>query len=260
MITPGITLGYGSLWDGLSPHLIAEFFLADRDGRRIDGSPSVEAPLIECEMEISLNWQSPFEQTGPESRAPALTAMLQSRALQPTVDALTSGTRNTEEALEAHRKASQFLKQFEGRTGMTKLNSTQIFTGMQPIRIQAQALFRAWRDAGHEVENPLDILMSWALPQKLAEDGTILPRLVSAAKGEMDALDALLPSLAPHLIGMRYKGRTYAPLVIEAIGLPLSSPIDAQGRFVEMVVTMTICSLTALDKDDWANLPLANAR
>ena len=256
ILTPGVTLGYGSLWDGLNRHLIASFFLVDRDGKRIDGSPVVEAPLVEAELEMSLNWQSPFEQSGPESKAPALLAMLQSGALQPTIDALTSGTGSSQQAIEAQKKSSEFLKQFEGRTGMTKLNSTQIFTGMQPVRMQVQALFRAWRDAGQEVELPLDQLMSWALPQKLATDGTILPRLVAAATGETGAIEALLPSLAPHLIGMTYKGRTYAPLVIEMIGLPLSSPIDVTGKFVEMLVTMTICSLTAWDREDWAKFAI----
>lgn len=249
--TPGLTMGYGSLWDGLNPHLIASFFLVGRDGRRVDGSPVVQAPLTECEMEIVLNWQSPFENTGPESKAPTLTAMLQSGALQPTVDALVDPSK-AQESSRAHQETSALLKKFEGRTGITKLNSTQIFTGMQPIKFSVQALFRAWRDARQEVEMPVDILMEWALPEKLADDGTVLPRLVDAAKGETGAIEALLPSMTPQLIGMQYKNRTYAPLVIESIGLPLSSPIDVDGNFVELLVPMTICSLTALDRHDWA--------
>lgn len=241
-----------SLWDGLSPFLIASIFQVDREGKKIEGSPIVRAPMLEFEMEISLNWQSPFEQSGPESKAPALLAMLQSGALQPFVDAVLGKPEGDGSA--AQQKSSEFLKQFEGRTGITKLNSTQVFTGMPPVRIQAQALFRAWRDTQSEVEAPVDQLMQWALPEKLSDDGTVLPRLVGAAKGEAGAIEALLPSLAPVLIGITYKGRTYAPLVIEMIGLPLSSPIDATGKFVELVVPMTICSLTAMDREDWKAL------
>ncbi|NYT61441.1 hypothetical protein H0A66_03765 [Alcaligenaceae bacterium] len=251
LMTPGLTLTYSSLWDGLNPNLIASFFLVDRDGRMVDGSPIVKAPLTECEMEVTLNWQSPFENTGPESKAPVLAAMLQSGSLQPTVDALFDPSK-AEESSRAMRETNSLLKKFEGRTGITKLNSTQIFTGMQPIKFSAQALFRAWRDAQSEVGTPVDMLMEWALPQELASDGSVLARLVGAGKGETGAIEALLPSLTPCLIGMTYKGRTYAPLVIESIGLPLSSPIDVDGNFVELLVPMILCSLTALDRKDWA--------
>ena len=53
------------------------------------------------------------------------------------------------------QKSNDLLKQFEGRTGITKLNSTQVFTGMPPVKIQVTALLRAWRDSASEVEAPL---------------------------------------------------------------------------------------------------------
>ena len=53
---------------------------------------------------------------------------------------------------------------------------------------------------------------------------------------------------------MTYKGRTYAPLVIESIGQPISSPVDSNGRYVELLVPMTLCSLTALDRADWKRM------
>jgi len=238
----------------LNPNLIASFYQVDRQGKRIDTALTVKAPLVEAEMEISLNWQSPFEQTGPESKAPALLAMLQSGTLQPFVDAVLGKPKEGEQASGAQKASSDFLKQVEGRTGITKLNSTQVFTGMPPVKFSVQALFRAWRDAAIEVEAPFEQLMQWALPEKLSSDGTVLPRLVDSAKGETGSIEALLPSLSPVLIAMQYKGRTFAPLVIESIGMPLSSPIDAGGNFVELLVPMTICSLTALDKEDWLNV------
>ncbi len=253
-IVASLTPALSSLWDGLNPNLIASFYQVDREGKRIDTTITVKAPLVEAEMEVSLNWQSPFENAGPESKAPALLAMLQSGALQPFVDALLNKPKEGEQASGAQKASSDFLKQFEGRTGITKLNSTQVFTGMQPIKFSVQALFRAWRDAATEVEAPFEQLMQWALPEKLSDDGTVLPRLVGAARGETGAIEALLPSLSPVLIALQYKGRTFAPLVIESIGMPLSSPIDAGGNFVELLVPMTICSLTALDKTDWANV------
>lgn len=256
-MNPSNTLS--SLWDGLSPHLLATFYEVKKQGdawvRTSDCDPQVvKAPLTEATMEIVLNWQSPFEQSGPESKAPALMAMLQSGALQPLVDSLLHGTtRNT-----AQQKSNQFLSQFEGRTGITKLNSTQVFTGMPPAKLQVMALFRAWRDPLAEVETPFDKLMEWALPISLSKDGSILARAAETARGDMTAIEALMPSKSPTRIAMQYKGRTYSPLVIESIGMPLNSPIDKNAHYVELSVPLTICTLTALDRQDWSNARIDN--
>lgn len=240
-----------SMWDGLSPHLIASFYPVERIGSsrlwgRVSGSPVVKAPLTDVNLEAVLGWQSPFEDAG-QSSMPTLKAMMQSGALQPWAGGDDGGT------------ASRFVSKFEGRAGITKLNSTQVFNGMPPVKITATVLFRAWRDAASEVEAPFDKLMEWALPQDLASDGPILNALESikgAAQGKpLDeaAAHAALPSLAPTKIAMTYKGRTYSPLVIESIGMPMGSPVDKNGRFVELAVPMTLCTLTALDRKDWAN-------
>jgi len=255
-----------SLWDGLSGHLLASFYEVAKLGEggdaawgRIDGKTdptTVYAPLSEANLEMALNWQSPFEQAGVESRAPALMAMLQSGALQPVVSTIFGHHGDeSEDSITGGfgAKVGAMLSRFEGRTGMTKLNSTQVFTGMPPVKIQVTALFRAWRDARSEVDTPYNKLMQWALPIGLSKDGSILARAVQAVRGEMDWVDALMPSYAPTRIGMTYKRRTYAPLVIEAIGLPMSSPVNANGEYIELSVPLTLCTLTALDRADWVN-------
>jgi hypothetical protein len=249
-----------SLWDGLSDHLIASFYEVDRHGEKVtdpDGNPInivVRAPLTESSLDVSLNWQSAFESMSPESKAPMLFAMLQSGALQPVIDSLNPQKAGvfSDKVSGAQQKSADFLKQFEGRTGMTKLNSTQIFSGMPPIKIQITALFRAWRDPVSEVRDPVDQLMAWAFPEKLADD-SLVANFSKAAQGEMNPIDALLPSKSPKLIAMRYKNRTYKPFVIESITVPLASPVDSSGEFVELLIPMTLCSLTAWDKGDWAN-------
>lgn len=243
------TVVLSSLWDGLSPHLIASFWAVERAGSgsrvwtRVEKSPIVKAALTESNLEMTLGWQSPFENAGVDKGVPAISAMLQSGAIQPWVS--------------ANGKASEAFAKFEGRSGITKLNSTQVFAGMPPLKIQVTALFRAWRNAAQEVEAPVNQLVEWALPQKLAEEGPIM----SLLKGIKDAVEgkpideaaahAMLPSASPTKICMTYKGRTYSPLVIESIGIPINSPIDKSGRFVEMAVPMTLCSLTAIDRADW---------
>ena len=252
----GFNSTLSSLWGGLSPHLIATFYEVDKDGQRKAGSfdkdgnsfslIEVKAPLMEANLDVSLSWSSPFESAGVESKAPALMAMLQSGSLQPFLDSL-PGLKGS--ALGNGLKDG--LKGFESRTGITKLNSTQVFSGMQPIKIQVTALFRAWKNAKNEVEEPFNQLIQWALPQELAKNMTLAIGISDFTQGRKSLLDALLPSYAPVMIGMTYKGRTYSPLVIESIAQPINSPIDKNGNFVELQVPLTLCTLTALDKSDW---------
>lgn len=251
-----------SMWDGLSPHLIASFYLVERnqDGiyiRSQNDQSVVQAPLSEASMEISLNWQSAFEHSGPESRAPTLLAMLQSGAFYPFIDAIfgdkENGSDSASIAAQAQQKSNEFIRQFEGRTGITKLNSTQVFNGMPPVKFQITALFRAWKDPYAEVEAPFDKLMEWALPVKLSPDGSVLARSINSARGETGFIEALVPSIAPVTVAMKYKNRTYSPLVIESVQQPLQSPVDVNGRYVDLTIPMTLGTLTAIDRDDWVN-------
>lgn len=257
----------GSLWDGLSPHLVASIYEVDHKGNRIGDVVLKTAFSDDTNLELSLNWQSPFESAGPESKAPALMAMIQSGALQPILE---SGAKVVEVAIgngaaDKMRGASIAVDEARGRTGITKLNSTQVFSGMPPVKITAQLLLRAWRDPEVEVEQPLDQLMVWALPKRLAPEGTMLTAAIDVAmigyetyKGERsienaasDALNAALPSESPTMLAISYKGRTYAPLVIESVGVPLGSPVDKLGRFVQLILPVTFSTLTAIDGADW---------
>lgn len=236
-----------SEWGSLSKHLIASFHKVEKDGNgKWQASTDeivVKAPLSESNMEVSLSWQSPFENAGADRGIPTISAMLQSGSLQPFLD---SGG-----------KTSDFVSKFEGRTGITKMNSVQVFTGMPPVKIQVTAVFRAWSNPATEVEAPFTQLMEWALPQKLAPDGAILSALGAvkdaASGGSVSEATAkgLLPSLTPVCIAMSYKGRLYSPLVIESIGQPMNSPVDSLGHYTELQVPMTLCTLTAFDKPDW---------
>lgn len=244
-----------SLWDGLSPHLLATFYVVEPSQddmtvwhRSETDASEVVAPFTEANFEVDLTWQNSFENAGAESKAPALMAMLQSGSFQPVIDAVFG-----EKGQPTAAKLSEYVSQAFGRTGITKLNSTQIFLGMPCYKITGTLLFRAWRDAVSEVEKPIDKLMSWALPQKLSPDGSIFSRAVQTTRGEMGYLDALMPSVAPLRIGMRYKNRNFYPLVIENISMPLTSPINSEGHFVNIELQITLSSLAAIDRDDWAN-------
>lgn len=255
----------------LNEHLIASIYEVDRAGNAKDGE-TVRAPFTEASLEVSLGWQSPFEAMGPESTSPTLLAMVQSgsasdlisafgsgtfgglltKGLNGVVEGLTGGTLNFEGLVSSG----------VGRTGLTKMNSTQVFTGMPPIKINATVLFRAWKNAKTEVEEPFDRLMGWALPQCLQKDSWLTgmfgggeARTCSGGDGgSAGGLDALLPSLTPKMVGLTYKGRTYKPLVIESVGFPMDSPITADGRYTELLVPVTFATWQTFDAKDWSNI------
>jgi hypothetical protein len=53
--------------------------------------------------------------------------------------------------------AIELLRNAAGRTGITKLNSTQIFSGMPPVKFSFTAHFRALTDPQSEVRDPIVI-------------------------------------------------------------------------------------------------------
>lgn len=248
-----------SLWDGLSPHLIASIYEVNHKSERVGETVVRAVPAGDFTMEAAFNWQSSFEAAGPESKAPTVMAMIQSGAIQPLIEAAAKAAERggASGAADKMRGASIAVDEARGRTGMTKLNSTQVFSGAPPIKFSAELLLRAWRDAELEVERPLEQLMAWALPRKLAPEGTMLSGALEYLAGEKTILEAALPSEAPTLLAIHYKGRVYAPLVIETITVPLHSNVDKEGRFVELALPITFSTLTAWDRADWKYARLA---
>ena len=245
----------GPVLTGLSPYLIARIFPVDYDGKPKGGN-EIHAPFEQPNMEFSLNWQSAFEHAGPESNAPALTAMLQSGALQPLMNILSDSAMDSSNKLsDSMTSANNALDEFKGRTGITKLNSTQIFSGMAPVKLTANIVLRAYKDAKKEVDQPLNQLIQWALPQKLAKDGVLneIAELVRSGSRDLkEYLKGLMPSQAPHLVGVQYKRRSFSRMVIESIADPLDSPITGDGYYASAIVPITFSTLTALDANDWA--------
>lgn len=225
-----------SVWDGLNPYLLASIWEVDKNGNRVNHDLEVRAPLTESDLEVEMNWQSPFENAS-QNTLPTAQQVAQSGVAQPVANVVDNvlGT-NT----------SGFLDSVKGRATVTKLNSTQVFSGMPPFKFNITALFRAWMDPVDEVHEPFDQLMKWALPEYLAPDGP----LSRVGKGGL-GVDTLLPSKVPTLIAVKYKDCVYSPLVIESITKQTNSPINNQGFFTSLEVPMRLASLTAIDRNDW---------
>jgi hypothetical protein len=253
-MNPGNGTILTSQWGGLSDFLIAKFYAVDEKGIRLpDETTEVHAPISDGHRDMTLNWQSPFEAASPDTKAPALAAMLQSGALSTVLSDLTSAVTGQKPTSTQNSQSpgavQNALNELKGRTGITKLNSTQIFTGMAPIRFTFNVHFRAISDPYNEVDAPVNQLNYWAVPKKLSADSIV--KRATTADGVTGYLKALLPSLAPTMLAFQYKTYTFAPLVIESIGDPLTAPIASNGYHTEKVVPITICSLTALDRDDF---------
>lgn len=239
----------GSDWGGLSPHLIATFYAVKREAAgqraywvRDTTQPEVRAPLTDANVEATMNWQSPFENMGPDQKFGTLGALLQAGGFTSLLQALKQRFGGT-----AFDEAIKSSKEMEGRSSFTKLNSTQVFNGMPPLKISVTAHFRAWRDPAREVREPMNQLVAWALPQQIADDG-LVTRAVAG-----DGLNPY-PTRVPQILAMSFAGNLFSPIVIESIPYPLSGPRNAEGLLTHASLTMSLASLTALDSNDWGDV------
>lgn len=243
---------------GLNKHLLAEFHALKRsaDGKawEVDSTqPRISAPVTQASMELAMTWQSPFEGAGVEAAFPELAQMAQAGMFAPVIQAIggkLEAGKDEEEAKAVRERWGSWAaasNELVGKTGVTKLNSTQVFSGMPPVKIQLSVLFKAYREPVKEVEEPIRRLQEWAVPQYLAPDG-VLSELI-----QNTSVVSLMPSHVPLCVGLTYKGRLFRPMVIENITDPLDAPIDEHGRRVSALIQLTLCSLTAWDRTDWGN-------
>ncbi|WP_321821479.1 MULTISPECIES: hypothetical protein [unclassified Burkholderia] len=248
-------------WTGLNPNLLAKFYPLKRtsdgwaqsndvrqisaaDKFTVDDGYEVWCPVTDGQSEMTLNWHSPFEGAGAESKAQTLSAMLQSGELSPFVQAVGErvGVTSTADA------ASAALASAEGRAGITKLNSTQVFQGMPPVKLSMTLHFRALIDPVSEVKAPISMLKQWAVPQYLAADGVVTNAVKNGAQDGI--VQTIFPSMTPQIIGMRYGDMTWEPLVIESVSDPFTGPRDVDGVMISCSVNVTLATLTALDRRD----------
>jgi hypothetical protein len=243
--------------NGLSEQLIGRFFACDRKGTVLPGTDEVRAAVIESSLDASFNWTSPFENSGAHSKMPALSNLLTSGTMSAMYESLARSFGKpiaSENAADSEQARKSYLAQFEGKSDMTKLNSTQVFAGSGPTNISATLLWKAFKDPVAEVEKPVMKLLSWAYPQLLAADGAIVNVINSLKDNGVlspgKAFEALFPSSAPQVIGFTLGGRTFAPMVIENFSFPLTSPKDSRGRYVELQMQIKLGTLTSQDKGD----------
>jgi len=239
-----------SKWGGLNRALLASIYPVTAQGEPQAG-PEVQAPPSDGNIELSANWQSPFENTGAESKIPAIAGMLQTGTLQSYAETLLGKGSDDGYRARLSQEVTDFSREAQGRSGMTKLNSTQVFTGAGPVKIPLTLHFRAFDDPASEVQAPIDQLAQWTLARQLAANGSLVQAIQNFSQGQ-GFLKSLLPSLAPQMVAFRFAGYTFAPMVLETMNFPLNVPRASKGEPLNVTVQIVLSSLSAMDAGDWS--------
>jgi hypothetical protein len=248
-----------SEWGALNPRLIGSLFavnpsVTDKGHRHwiTDTSqPLVKFAVSDCTLEAQMQRSSPFEAIGLGHAAPLLTAALQTNMVGTVLNAVSAVVPSETIAglaaeLGTPKQAMNALQNLYGASSITKLNSELVFDGASPLKWTLVATCRAWKDPKREVEDPINALMGYALPQSLSDQG-----FVENGISGKSFLRSLFPSEAPKILGFTYGGMSISPCVIESITQPLSSPMDADGNRLNVSVQLAMSTLGAIDKGDW---------
>lgn len=254
-------------WGRLSKGLLAEIYplkKINRDGGTFDferAGASVFALLTEGQIEFANNYTTPFESSNPETRLPNLMAMLQSGQLISAFGQI-FGEQKPQGSLQITdpsgflQQAGDLVQSLEGRSNLTKVNSTEIYVSTSPLKMPLTFVLRAWQDAKTEVEDPIARLESWTLPEYLYDQGLLVSLAQSFKNGENreQNVQSLWPSKVPPFVAIQYAGRTYKPLLIETISSPLVVERDPDLNRLFAQVTLSVTSRTALDAPEWAGM------
>ena len=225
--------------------------------------------MTDGDFTVESQYQSPFENSNPENRLPNLLGMAQtgeaSAALGRIAENIGSAANatNPEKAAgfaAAARKLAEAtgadvlgraigsaFESLQGKTNLTKINSTQVFVSTGSVRMSVTLFFMAFKDAKTEVEDQISLLQQWALPQELFGKG-LLESIVG------DGLAGLFPSTVPPFISIVYSGKSYQPFLIESVGVPIVGPIDRHGNRLTATVTLSLISRQAWDKTNITKL------
>lgn len=224
----------------LNPILMGKIALCDKHGVAING-PTVTGIAIDADMTIESQYNSPFENSNPESRLPVLMGSLQSGDWVNTVDTVL-GKVGLNGGNGLSEDVKNKLNQLEGRSNFTKLNSTQIYVSSASARLNLTIFFEAWANAKHEVEHQIATMQQWSLPVKLSDDSAV------GNLANDFSLTSLFPSEVPPFVSLTYGKKRYSPLLIESVSAPLVTPMDSEGNRIVVEATITLVSRQAWDK------------
>ncbi|MDT1883181.1 hypothetical protein FPK44_20775, partial [Acinetobacter baumannii] len=106
----------------------------------------------------------------PELKMPMLMAGLQSGQLSQVAEQMQS---NPIAQVLSKLGVQDAMQSVEGRTNLTKVNTTQVFLSTSSVRLNLSIFFVAFSDAKTEVEDRIMQLEAWSLPVSLSSASTL---------------------------------------------------------------------------------------
>ena len=226
--------------------------------------PTVESIFEDADFSIESQYSTPFESSNPEGRLPNLMGMIQSGQINAAYYSLfalsndptgvgatfaqgVSMAANVTGVGDMLSESEDKLQGLLGRSNFTKLNSRQIFTSSNSVRITGTLFFQAWANAKVEVEDALQQLQVWSSAAELSSQSL----LVGGIKDGFS--EAMFPSIIPPLVQLQYGGKTYSPMVIESVSAPITAPMTKDGDRIAVRVQVVFLSLTAWDAQNIIN-------
>lgn len=216
--------------------------LCDVEGNPLEGSTEqVICVALSGEKSIESQYSTPFENSNPEHRLPTLMGLLQSGEGVGMVDSVMSAIPWVGALSDEQRNK---LSTLTGKSNLTKVNSVQVFASTASIHLPMTLLFETWADAKKEVEDQVELLEQWALPEELSDKSII------ANVANEFSIESFFPSLVPPYVAVYYGGKRYAPMLIQSVSAPIVAPMDRDANRLLVQVQATFLSRTAWDKTD----------
>jgi len=232
----GEALGYQSL-QGLNENL----FVTIQD---IENGTSARGRIVSYSVSNQAEWANRFEGSSGDSRFPTITALLQSGEL-------------------AKEIGSDAFMKLRSKTTITKAQSVQVWTGIQPQSIDLQIEFMAFTNAYTEVEAPIQELVRMQSPvlndnviqsaekafdteQKKAVEGGKTQDEINKETG--GGFFGTVPSkIAVSLFGKRFNATYRIESMEESVD---EIKIDSAGNRIYQVVSLSLGSSAGIMKDD----------
>ncbi len=222
---------------GLNPNLFV--ILQDK----VSGT-SVRARIISYSVSNQAEWANKFEGTDGDSQFSMTSAILQNGEFAKELD-------------------SETAMQLAGKTLITKAQSTQIWTGLQPQSISLELEFRAFSDPINEVEAPIQELTRMMSPilndnvldsgKKALEESKSMATSKGTTQSSIDkATEGKVLGVVPAKIAVSlFKKRFNATYRIESMEESVDEvKIDGSGNRVYQRISLSLGSSEGITKPD----------
>jgi len=195
---------------------------------------SIRGLLVSDDLNVSIDWESPFEGSNEGSSMGSLSSLVQSGIAQSFIS------------------NSSLL----GRTTSNIIESVQVFKGVAPQELNLTLNFTAFSDPLIEVEYPIIALLKIMSPQLTLGGSTeVLKKVIDAISNNKDiSLDDSVFGFIPYDVVLDYNNKRFSSDMRFVI-TNLSSnrdkiQIDKNGNAIKREVTLTLKSKKSMNRDD----------